>query len=109
MMEMRQLNALVAIADTGSFSAAATFLDTVQSNVSAHVKRLEAELGTTLVDRASCTLTSSGDIVVARARRAQRELEALRADVLALRHDVIGTVRIGIIGTTARWLVPQLL
>jgi DNA-binding transcriptional LysR family regulator len=108
-MDMRQLNALVAIADTGSFSAAATLLDTVQSNVSAHIKRLESELGTTLVDRASCTLTSSGDIVVARGRRAQHELEALKADVLALRHAVIGTVRVGIIGTTARWLVPQLL
>jgi DNA-binding transcriptional LysR family regulator len=108
-MDMRQLNALVAIADTGSFSSAATLLETVQSNVSAHVKKLESELNVTLVDRASCTLTSAGDIVVDRARRAQRELDALRADVMALQHDVAGTVRIGIIGTTARWLVPKLL
>ena len=31
------------------------------------------------------------------------------SDVLELQHDVAGTVRIGIIGTTARWLVPNLL
>ena len=31
------------------------------------------------------------------------------SDVLALTRDVAGTVRIGIIGTTARWLVPQLM
>ena len=31
------------------------------------------------------------------------------SDVVALTHEVAGTVRIGIIGTTARWLVPQLL
>ena len=31
------------------------------------------------------------------------------SDVLALTREVAGTVRIGIIGTTARWLVPQLL
>ena len=108
-MDLRQLNALVAVADHGSFSAAAVALLTVQSNVSAHIKKLENELNTTLVDRSSGTLTSTGELAVARARRAQAELAALAADVRALQHEVAGTVRIGIIGTTARWLVPQLL
>jgi DNA-binding transcriptional LysR family regulator len=108
-MDLRQLAALVAIADTGSFSAAADALSTVQSNVSAHVKKLERELGTELVDRATGELTEPGRLVVARARRARAELDALMSDVIALQHDVAGTVRIGIIGTTARWLVPQLL
>jgi len=108
-MELRQLRALVAIADYGSFSAAAEALLTVQSNVSAHVKKLEHELNTTLVDRSSGTLTTTGELAVARARRALGELDALEADVRALQHDVTGTVRVGIIGTTARWLVPRLL
>jgi len=108
-MELRQLNALVAIADHGSFSAAADFLLTVQSNVSAHIKKLEHELNTTLVDRSTGRLTSTGDLAVARARRIQAEIEALEADVRALQHEVAGTVRIGLIGTTARWLVPKLL
>jgi DNA-binding transcriptional LysR family regulator len=47
--------------------------------------------------------------VVARARRINVELDALAADVMALDREVSGTVRIGVIGTTARWLVPQLL
>lgn len=108
-MDLRQLNALVAIADHGSFSAAAEALLTVQSNVSAHIKKLEQELNTTLIDRSTGVLTSTGELVVARARRAQTELDALEADVRALQHEVAGTVRVGIIGTTARWLVPQLL
>jgi len=108
-MDLRQLNALVAIADQGSFSAAADALDTVQSNVSAHVKKLERELNTTLIDRSTGALTSTGELVVARARRAQTEIAALESDVQALQHDISGTVRVGIIGTTARWLVPQLL
>lgn len=108
-MDLRQLSALVAIADHGSFSAAADALSTVQSNVSAHVKKLERELNTELVDRSSGELTEAGRLVVSRARRARAELDALMSDILALNHDVAGTVRIGIIGTTARWLVPRLL
>src|SRR5579862_5193199 len=102
-MDLRQLNAIVAIAEHGSFSAAADALSTVQSNVSTHVKKLERELGNQLVDR------STGELVVARARRVIRELDAMTSDVTALSHEVIGTVRLGAIGTAARWLVPQLL
>ena len=108
-MELRQLSAIVGIADHGSFSAAAGALQTVQSNISAHVKKLERELGCELVDRSTGRLTEAGALVVARSRRVQVELDAMLSDVLALTREVAGTVRIGIIGTTARWLVPQLL
>jgi LysR family hydrogen peroxide-inducible transcriptional activator len=108
-MDLRQLAALVAIADTGTFSAAADALHTVQSNVSTHVARLERELGVTLVDRAGGRLTEEGEAVVARARRVAAELEALQADVASLRDEISGPARMGVIGTTARWLVPALL
>ena len=107
-MELKHLQALLGIADTGSFSAAATTIGTVQSNVSAHIARLERELEVQLVDRASGALTDEGDVVVARARRVMIELDAMVADVTALRREVVGTVRLGMIGTTGRWLVPQL-
>ena len=107
-MDLRQLNALVAIAEHGSFSAAADALSTVQSNISTHVKKLENELGTQLVDRGSGELTDAGSLVVARAKRVIRELDAMSSDVTALSHEIVGTVRVGAIGTTARWLVPQL-
>src|SRR5271154_7528510 len=107
-MELKHLQALLGIADTGSFSAAATSIGTVQSNVSAHVARLERELDVQLVDRASGRLTEEGEVVVTRARQVMNELEAMVADVTALREEVVGTVRLGMIGTTGRWLVPQL-
>lgn len=44
-MDLRQLSAVLAVVDHGGFSAAARALHTVQSNVSTHVARLEAELG----------------------------------------------------------------
>jgi LysR family hydrogen peroxide-inducible transcriptional activator len=108
-MDLRQLQALVSIADHGSFSSAATALHTVQSNVSSHVARLEKELGAQLVDRHSGRLTEEGAAVVERARRVLAELEAVVADVSAMRDEVTGTARIGMIGTTARWLAPPLL
>jgi DNA-binding transcriptional LysR family regulator len=107
-VELKHLQALLGIADTGSFSAAAATIGTVQSNVSAHVARLERELDVQLVDRASGRLTEEGDVVVARARRVMNELADMVADVTALRQEVVGTVRLGMIGTTGRWLVPQL-
>ncbi len=109
LMDFRQLQALIAIADNGSFSAAATALDTVQSNVSSHIARLERELGVQLVDRNGGQLTEEGRAVVERGRRVAAELEAAVADVAALRHEVTGTARIGMIGTTARWLAPLVL
>ncbi len=108
-MDIRQLNALVAVADHGSFSAAARALSTVQSNVSAHVARLERELGAVLVDRGSGLLTPEGEVVVTRGRRVLAELDAVGADVASLRANPVGRARFGVIGTTARWLAPSLL
>lgn len=108
-MDLRQLAALVAVAETGTFSAAADALHTVQSNISTHVARLERELGATLVDRHGGRLTEEGELVVARARAVQAELEALAADVASLHQEVSGAVRVGMIGTAGRWLVPALL
>ncbi len=107
-MDLRQLAALAAVADAGSFSAAARRLHTVQSNVSTHVARLERELGAVLVDRTTGMMTAEGEVVVDRARRVQHEIESLRADVASMLHEVSGPVRLGCIGTVSRWLVPRL-
>jgi LysR family hydrogen peroxide-inducible transcriptional activator len=107
-MDLRQLNAVAAVADHGGFSAAARALHTVQSNVSTHVARLEKELGVELIDRSTGGVTEEGAVVVERARRIQAELDALAADVASVRDQVAGAGRIGLIGTTARWLVPPL-
>jgi LysR family hydrogen peroxide-inducible transcriptional activator len=107
-MDLRQLNALLAVAEHGGFSAAARALHTVQSNVSTHVARLEKELGATLIDRTTGRPTKEGEAVLTRATRVRAELEALSADVASLGAKVAGTVRMGMIGTTARWLAPLL-
>ncbi len=108
-MDLRQLSALVAIADHGSFSAAARALYTVQSNISGHISRLEKELGVVLVDRQRSGLTDDGGKVVERARRILREMDDISADMASRGDSISGDSRLGAIGTTARWLMPQLL
>lgn len=108
-MEIRQLAAVLALAEYGTFSAAADALGTVQSNVSTHIARLERELGTPVFDRSRGALTEEGVAVVARARRVMAELDSLVSDVAAVRNVVTGTVRLGMIGTTARWLAPKII
>lgn len=108
-MDLRQLQAMLAVAEHRSFSAAARALHTVQSNVSTHVAHLEQELGTVLIDRARGQLTPEGEVVADRARRIISELRSIEDDLVSLRDDVGGSVRAGVIGTTARWLVPALL
>jgi len=108
-MDIRQLNALVAVVDNGSFSAAAKSLHTVQSNISTHISRLEKELSVSLIDRRTGVLSEEGELVVERARRVQTELESIALDVEALHSEVAGIVRLGVIGTTGRWVSPILL
>ena len=96
-VDLRQLAALVAIVDHGSFSGAAAALHTVQSNVSGHIKRLERELGAELVDRQTGSLTEEGRAVEARARAVQAEMDAIAADLAALHQHVQGSVRLDMI------------
>lgn len=108
-MELRQLSSLVAIAEQGSFSGAARALGTVQSNVSAHIARLEKDLGVVLVDRLSGKLTDDGEIVTERARRILHELDDIETDIKSRDNHITGDTRIGVLGTTARWLMPRML
>ena len=108
-MDLRQLNHLIAVVEHRSFSAAARALHTVQSNVSTHVAKLEKELGAVLVDRHTMQPTSEGKAVLERARRIRTELQAISDDIVSMRHEVAGEVRIGCIGTTGRWMATPLL
>ncbi|MDX2378730.1 MAG: LysR family transcriptional regulator, partial [Acidimicrobiia bacterium] len=74
-----------------------------------HIARLEKELGVTLVDRSQGGLTEAGGRVVERARRVLNEIDDNNPDKASDSTDVSGQSRLGVIGTTARWLIPMLL
>jgi len=107
-MELRHLDALLAIAEEGSFTAAADALHTVQSNVSEHVRQLEEELAVPLLvrGRRGAVPTEFGEVVLERARHVRHELEALRLDVSMLQGLEAGHATLGTVGTISRWLIP---
>lgn len=109
-MDIRQLDALLAVAEEGSFTAAADRMHTVQSNISEHVRQLEGELGVQLLvrNRGGTVPTEFGDRVLERARAIRSELEALRKDVSMLQGLETGHATLGVVGTVSRWVVPQL-
>lgn len=110
-MELRHLDVLIAIAETGSFTAAADRLHTVQSNVSEQLKQLERDLDAPLLirSRRGAAPTEFGAVVLERARRIRAEVDALLADVSMLRGLEAGQSNLGVVGTASRWLIPELL
>ena len=109
-MDIRQLEALLAVAETGSFTMAADQLHTVQSNVSEHVRQLEGELGVQLLvrGRRGTVPTEFGVRVIERARAVRSELEALHKDLSMLQGLETGHATLGVVGTVSRLLVPML-
>ena len=95
MLDPRLLRAFVAIADAGSFTAAADRLHMTQSTMSQQIARLEEAIGRELVDRAArpVRLTVTGERLLGHARR----ILALQSEVLSLVAETSGTtsVRIG--------------
>jgi len=77
---------LVAVADAGSFSAAARMLNRTQSVVSYTIANLEAQLGLTLFDRSRRrpALTPGGRAVLGDAQRVSAAVDELRARAAGL-------------------------
>lgn len=96
-MEIKQLKALQAIVDTGSFSEAAVQLGLTQSALSHQVRRLEEELDETLLIRARPRVypSEAGQAVLASARKIQAELMGLETRFARTRKGpVTGSLRI---------------
>lgn len=110
-MNLRHLEHLLAIADTGSFSRAAGRLFITQSALSRSIQGLESELGGPVLDRLGKrnTLTPLGLEVVARARPILRDLEALRDSARLLQQGDLGRISVGLGSVPAALLTVPLL
>lgn len=108
-LTLRQIRAIVAVAETASFTLAARLLHLTQPAVSMQIKELEAIVGQVLVDgRREIHLTSAGEVFVRRAREALAALEMAEVELKSMRGVASGTLEVVAI-TTAEYFVPHLL
>lgn len=109
MMQIKSLRLFMDVAETGSFVAAAQRQHTVQSNVTAHIKKLEEELGAQLFHRkGGARLTTAGRDVVSYAKQILKSHD----DVLGLfkgDESKPSRLRIGAMETTTALRLPPIL
>lgn len=109
-MELRQLRIFCAVAEFGSFTAAAEKIHTVQSNVTMRVKELEQELCQQLFIRkkSGVVLTSAGHTFLGYARRILQLTDESRNALLDTAKPT-GQLRLGSMETTAAIRLPKVL
>ncbi|NIE66879.1 LysR family transcriptional regulator [Burkholderia sp. Ax-1719] len=109
-MDIKQLRALLAVAETGSATKAAEILRVVQPAVSRHIRLLEEELGAELFDRQryGMALTDAGHTMVEYGRRALQELDRAKAEIRPTAGTVVGTATIGLLPSTCVMLASEL-
>lgn len=112
-MNLQQLRYLCAIVDHGmNVSAAAEALFTSQPGISKQIRQLEDELGLSVFVRQGkrlAAMTPAGEIVVATARRAMREVTNLKRVAEEFRGEDAGTLAIATTHTQARYVLPKVL
>jgi DNA-binding transcriptional LysR family regulator len=105
-MDLRQLEYVTAIADTGSFTRGAERCHVAQSALSRQVAQLETELGARLFYRNNreVRLTEAGSVFVPAARRVLAEAARARAEVEDIAGVRRGHVRVGTTQTASQCL-----
>lgn len=106
---LRQLQYLVAIADTGRFGEAAERLHVSQPSLSSQIAEMEASLGTVLLERGrhGASLTPIGTEIVQRARRILGEVEELKAAARHSEGQLHGRMRLGVLPSIGPYLLPE--
>lgn len=110
-MDLEELRALLAVADTGSFLTAAKSLRLSRATLRRRIDQLEARAGVLLVDRTrvGVTLTEAGTVLAARGRLMVQEVSALIQSVRAVGAEPSGVLRILLpVGLPPHGLTPML-
>src|SRR5579859_3038350 len=97
-MNFSQLQAFVALAETGSFTEAAFAINLSQSAVSHALAALETELGVILVERnrkGVIALTSVGQKIIPHVRALLSQAEAIEQEAKAAHGLAVGKLRLG--------------
>lgn len=111
MIDLDSIKAFVAVADTGSFSIAATRLHLTQPAVSKRIALLESQLNARLFDRIGRTisLTQAGRELRPRARHIMSEVEDSQRAIRNLSGTVTGRLSLATSHHIGLWRLPTVL
>jgi LysR family hydrogen peroxide-inducible transcriptional activator len=110
-MTLRDLQYLVALAETRHFGRAAERCHVSQPTLSAQLRKLEEYLGVALIERRPrrVTLTAAGAAVIVRARRMLQDADDIRALAHASQDPFTGQLKVGLIPTLGPYLLPRVM
>jgi DNA-binding transcriptional LysR family regulator len=110
-MDLEELRAFLAVAETGSFLTAAKSLRLSRATLRRRIDQLEARAGVPLVDRTrvGASLTEAGTVLAARGRLMVQEASALIESVREVGSEPAGTLRVLLpVGLPPHVLTPLL-
>ncbi len=110
-MNIRDLQYLVAVHDLNNFSKAAERCYVSQPTLSGQLKKLEEELGATLIERSTrqVLFTQLGEKIVAQARQLLATADNIKTLVSANDDPMAGEFHIGLIPTVGPFLLPMVI
>lgn len=109
-MNLRDLEYLLALAETGHFGSAAVRCHVTQPTLSTQIAKLEKELGVDIFERGRyITPTATGREVIAQASVILDEVRRLQQIAQGAEDPLTGLFRLGVIHTVGPYLLPTLL
>ena len=99
---LRQIRAVIAVCEEGSFTRAAERENATQSGISQHVATVERALGVKLFERTArgVTPTTYGECLVSHARAILDEFAKAREELRGLQSGITGKIRLGALSAT---------
>src|ERR1035438_10830726 len=110
-MNLQEVRYFVAVAEHRHFGQAAEACNVSQPTLSSQIRKLEDELGVTLLERTNkrVDITPVGSQILVHAQRALAEAGQMEAIARAARDPLVGPLRFGVIPTLAPYLMPLIL
>lgn len=110
-MNLQELRYLVAVAEHRHFGRAAAVCNVSQPTLSSQIRKLEDELGVTLLERTNkrVDITPVGSQILALAQRVLADAGQMEAVARAARDPLVGPLKLGVIPTLAPYLMPMIL
>lgn len=108
---LRDFEYVIAVADAGSFTAAAEECGVSQPSLSMQIRKVEDRLGVVLFERTKreVRVTAAGEIVIQQIRSVLGEARRLVELARGLQDPLVGPLRLGAIATLGPYLIPHLL